>query len=727
VRANLLKVVPGGITLGVVVVLFLINSLSTWFPSFQLLKRQEQITYDWRARIAARRAPAPPSYLGAVYVDEPTLKKFNEPEFGGYQYPLPRMLYGILLEELAAQGAKMVAFDVFFLDRNLERDRIGWETREKVALPSDAYFAHQLHRTGKGLLGAAPAEWAGERTSLELPHAMFRTNAAGVGFTQLEIDEDGVRRRCRPYVDDPVAGKRFWHLGIELAARELDLDLERASVVAGRLILPGRTGKNRVIPLDSDGTFYVNWFAPVEVLPPEQQSSLFLVWEDNAIRRQGDGDSRQFSGKLVVVGSAATGKNAGDWGATPVARETVLCSSIWNIAGAIIENRPIRRSSKVVDWLLVAVLASAVALINTRVRAAWELVALLGLAAAYVWAAATLFVRFGYWVPIVLPVGGALMMTYACLLFYRLFVEMVEKRRVQFMHTTFGQRYPKEIVDLLARAESSRGVVRLLGLPPSVVRMLLSKDPSGAHAGGRCQVSIFFADIRDFTGFLDSSYARAEAGARVQQLTPAQTADHLELATRDVLGTVNLYLSTIAEVVRAHGGTLDKYVGDAVMAFWGAPVPDERHAVACVKAAIAAQQAIAALNDQRRRTNQERAGGRPSQEAEVPSLPILTIGIAINSGEAIAGFMGSAALMSNYTVFGKEVNIAARLEGVAGSGRVIISDSTYRDLLRFEPALAASCIAREPVVLRGISKPVRTFELPVAAPAATDLPAGARP
>jgi adenylate cyclase len=189
---------------------------------------------------------------------------------------------------------------------------------------------------------------------------------------------------------------------------------------------------------------------------------------------------------------------------------------------------------------------------------------------------------------------------------------------------------------------------------------------------------------------------------------------HIEVATRDVLGTVNLYLSTIAEVIRAHAGTLDKYVGDAVMAFWGAPMPDERHAVASVKAAIAAQRAIGALNEQRQKENQRRLEASRAPDGAPPDLlPILTVGMAVNSGDAIAGFMGSASLMSNYTVFGREVNVASRLEGVAGSGHIVIADSTYRELQRFEPALAASCVAREPIVLRGISKPVRVYELPV--------------
>jgi len=170
-------------------------------------------------------------------------------------------------------------------------------------------------------------------------------------------------------------------------------------------------------------------------------------------------------------------------------------------------------------------------------------------------------------------------------------------------------------------------------------------------------------------------------------------------------------------MVRAHQGTLDKYVGDAVMAFWGAPLPDEQHAVACVRAAVAAQRAIRLLNEARQNDNAKRTAhnAKAGTATHLPMLPVLNVGIAVNSGEAIVGFMGSAALISNYTVFGKEVNIASRLERLAGSGRIVLSSSTYQDLQKYDPALANACLALEPVTLRGIRSPIGIYELPLPA------------
>src|SRR5207237_10824654 len=119
--------------------------------------------------------------------------------------------------------------------------------------------------------------------------------------------------------------------------------------------------------------------------------------------------------------------------------------------------------------------------------------------------------------------------------------------------------------------------------------------------------------------------------------------------------------------------------------------------------------------------NQERAAENKSREVEnrarisaglrpKPILPLLLLGTGINSGMATAGLMGSQAEQKNYTVFGREVNLASRLEGLSGHGRIFISESTHEYLLRDDPALAATCIVQPPQKIKGISSNVRVYE-----------------
>ena len=95
-----------------------------------------------------------------------------------------------------------------------------------------------------------------------------------------------------------------------------------------------------------------------------------------------------------------------------------------------------------------------------------------------------------------------------------------------------------------------------------------------------------------------------------------------------------------------------------------------------------------------------------------PILPLLLLGTGINTGIATAGLMGSQSEQKNYTVFGREVNLASRLEGLSGRARIFISESTYEHLLQDDPLLAASCIAQPPQKVRGISVPIVVYEVP---------------
>ena len=90
----------------------------------------------------------------------------------------------------------------------------------------------------------------------------------------------------------------------------------------------------------------------------------------------------------------------------------------------------------------------------------------------------------------------------------------------------------------------------------------------------------------------------------------------------------------------------------------------------------------------------------------------LQLGTGINTGVVTVGLMGSDAHILNYTIFGREVNLASRLEGVSGSGRIIISDTTYHQLLRDDPVLASTCIEMFPVTVKGIKAAVRVYEVP---------------
>ncbi len=150
-------------------------------------------------------------------------------------------------------------------------------------------------------------------------------------------------------------------------------------------------------------------------------------------------------------------------------------------------------------------------------------------------------------------------------------------------------------------------------------------------------VTILFADIRGFTSLAET------------------------LGPREVVGLLNEYFSAMINVIFKYEGTLDKFVGDQVMALYGAPLNQDTPELRAVKTALEMQQAIAELNQRRARKN----------------LPVSHIGIGINTGEVVAGNIGSEKRME-YTVIGDEVNIAERIEASALRDQILISERTYQ-------------------------------------------------
>jgi adenylate cyclase len=250
---------------------------------------------------------------------------------------------------------------------------------------------------------------------------------------------------------------------------------------------------------------------------------------------------------------------------------------------------------------------------------------------------------------------------------------------------------------------------------PNVVNEVLASDVMALN-GARREVTVFFADVRGFTALTDQAQEQIAQFVRNSDVDLVTAEKYFEASAREMLEAVNLYLAAVADVIKKHGGTLDKYIGDCVMAFWNAPTPNDDHALACVKAAIDAQRAIQALNEQRQAQNPAREiENRARQVAGLPPKPLhvsLQLGTGINTGPVTAGFMGSDQHILNYTVFGREVNLASRLESHSGSGRIIISDTTYNHLLRIAPELAAKCVELFPVKPKGFMNPVRIYEVP---------------
>lgn len=200
---------------------------------------------------------------------------------------------------------------------------------------------------------------------------------------------------------------------------------------------------------------------------------------------------------------------------------------------------------------------------------------------------------------------------------------------------------------------------------PAVVEQMMETPPE--LGGVDMDITIFFSDIRSFTTLSES-------------MTP-----------QELVHLLNDYLTSMTDCLMEYNGTLDKYIGDAIMGFWGAPLPQEDHAVLACKSALRQLELLELLNEH----------AEPNKK--------INIGIGLNSGVSTVGNMGSQGRM-NFTVMGDHVNLASRLEGITKQYRtkIVISQST-RDAIAHDEKF----IVREldDIRVKGKLKPVRIYEL----------------
>jgi class 3 adenylate cyclase len=195
----------------------------------------------------------------------------------------------------------------------------------------------------------------------------------------------------------------------------------------------------------------------------------------------------------------------------------------------------------------------------------------------------------------------------------------------------------------------------------NVATVLISNPDQAALGGATVEVTVLFADLRDYTAFSETA------------------------SPQEVVRMLNAYYGIAAPIVLAEGGTIDKFVGDAMMAVFNAPVPQPDHALRAARAALALQKAVGDFAENH------------------PAWPRFRVGI--NTGPALVGNIGSDEIR-NFTAIGDAVNTAARLEASAAPGEVIIGAETYnriRDTAVVEPL--------EPVEAKGKAEPVAAYRL----------------
>jgi len=465
--------------------------------------------------------------------------------------------------------------------------------------------------------------------------AAVASEAGGTGYFNCIIDADGVVRRialATPYGFDQDRANWDMYASIDVQAVRLFLGLPNQETI----LWYGRNGvasiefgpRLKVRP-DDVSRLMVDFHGPARTYP-------YISFADAAQKRFKPG---AFKDKIVLVGASATG--IADNRVTPFGGLDFPGVEIHaNLIDNILNKQFLRRGGKEVlaDLFFILLFGLPLGIWLAIVQPRWMA---LGLALLIPFAAIVYFafVR-GAWLNFIVPALFTLIPNVSLVALYRVLIEEQEKRKVRGRF----QQY----------------------VPPEVVRRLLD-DPERVKPR-KSEITILFSDIRGFTSISES------------------------LDAQELADLLNHYLTEMTRIVFRHQGTLDKYIGDAVMGFWGAPFEEADHATRACEAALSMLARLAELQ----------------KEWKAQGKPVLEIGIGLNTGVASVGNMGSTMRLT-YTAMGDAVNLASRLEGLNKEygTRIIISESTQKEV-RSQRALVREL---DMIRVKGKLQPVTIYEV----------------
>ncbi len=569
-------------------------------------------TFDAFQRIEPRKKTIRPVTI--VDIDDKSLEKLG-------QWPWPRTRIADLVTELTRLGAVVIAFDAVFSEpdrlnpafaadtfRNLDE-----ETRTKLrALPSnDQIFADAIKAsrvvlgesglpeeiaaldkalpvTGIAMLGEEPQRFMFDFPGLLRNVPVLEHAAAGRGLFTIRPERDGIIRRVPMIMQ--AQGQTMPSLTFEIL---------RVASGSGTILIKAETAgiksigvKGFEIPTDHNGQLWVHY---------ARNDASIYVPAVNVLEKNVAPD--MIAGKLVLIGTSAVGLN--DIKTTPVSRAMpgveihaqVLESAL---TGAVI-SQPIfgiavEFATALLFGLLVIAFAPQFGPITLVVLGAAFASMLIGLS-VYFYAHDRLLIDFTY--PLMSTTA-----IYLTLIFTSFVREQAQRRQIR---SAFGQY-----------------------LSPALVEQLAQSPEKLVLGGEEREMTIMFSDMRGFTS-ISETYKSDPQG---------------------LTALMNRFLTPLTNAILNRKGTIDKYMGDAIMAFWNAPLDDKDHQLNACEAALDMLERVDGLNQAREQEAKEE--GRPF-------IP-LNVGVGLNTGTCVVGNMGSDQRF-DYSVFGDSVNLASRLEG----------------------------------------------------------------
>lgn len=575
-------------------------------------------TLDWRTNLRAYyQEPADQRIVIVLFEDDTEMNLVS--------WPPDRSYHGALVELMSLAKPKVITWDVI-LDAVREGDgdaamgagvaaamqagtRIvtgSVTNHDPVETPPGDPGPTRPIRQVEGDLGAV----YGDHDAI-IPFPQLR-EASYHGFVDAPRGPDGIIRSVPMVVR--VGDELYPSLALQTVLAYYDVTVDAVRVRLGEAVYIERPGKGELrVPIDAAGMYFINYRYDHDDLRPDYAThsyrAMLLKLNSFFVEQEPGGPvPPDLTGKIVLIGQTVTGK--ADAGPTPRGAYSPLVLVHANVINNLLAEDFARRLPEWMPWGLMILLGYGSAWLARR--RSILLIALVALLILVVYTAVAMvgWIQWSIWFPWVGPLIGFTALEFF-LIGRRVWHEQKAKQEIKGM---FGSYVSPDVVEQLINA----------GEPP--------------HLGGiETEITAYFSDIQSF-----SSFSEKLAPARLVEL-------------------MNEYLTACTDIVQGEGGTLDKYIGDAVVAMYGAPAAQADHALRACLAAVRVQEQLDQLRIKWR--------GEGDKWPEIVKQMRSRIGL--NTGRCIVGNMGSRTRF-NYTMMGDDVNLAARMESGAKSWGVYI-------------------------------------------------------
>ena len=618
-----------GITIALIVAVTLSLLHSMNVKFFEIL---ESKTLDLQFALRGPVQPGPETVIATI--DEKSIKNLG-------RFPWPRSTWGRVVDRLTEEGAKVIVFDVFFT--------------EPETVASDDLFQRAIMRSGRVVLpvvfdftegGYKESGFTDQKIDFLIPSAymaMKNTDApfgapkAKMALPTLLRFSTYAKALAHINMNPDIDGTLRWEM---LAVEYQDDYYAPIGLQAARLYRDVPLEKmaldfagsvqlgETTIPTDEFGRMLINYRGPNRTFPMYSISDLL----DRNL------PAGTFKDKIVLIGATAIGIY--DLRVTPYSPNMAGIEKHASVVDNILKGDFLRRAPDL-DIPLIFIFTLLLGILIPRLGARSGAAVFIALFAVFSGFVYYLFIAKGIWFSWIYP-ASALFFGYTSQTAYRFFTE---ERRARDIRKMFSSYVSKRIVDELIR------------------------DPNKAKLGGdRKEITVLFSDIRGFTNFSEKH------------------------EPEDVVSLLNEYLGAMTNIVFEHDGTLDKFVGDAIMALWGAPVGQPDHAERACRCSLAMIKKLKELQ------------AKWTAEGKYA----IDIGIGINTGDMVVGNMGAEGKKMDYTVIGDNVNLGARLEGLTRkyNNHIIISEFTYEKVKNIVKVNELGS-----VTVKGKEKPVVIYDL----------------